>query len=196
MDGEALGEGSDVGDKATNKAMTDAYKYFLRQLFMIAGGADPDRTSSEELARAAKSKNQPPQNRGQSKPSSGKPEKPIAQRFTDALGYIAKLSDQAAIGKAYQEAKKIGFDKDQMAKIANACATRATLLYIAAVGKAADLEAVEAIQKAAEVDKLGTDNLGKIRAAAEKRQAAIVGDSGSGDDGQTHTDDEPEPLNF
>ncbi len=39
----ARGEGMDTGDKANNKAMTCAYKYALRQTFMIETGDDPDR---------------------------------------------------------------------------------------------------------------------------------------------------------
>jgi hypothetical protein len=45
---KALGEGSDAGDKAVNKAMTDMYKYALRQTFMIETGDDPDEHASEE----------------------------------------------------------------------------------------------------------------------------------------------------
>ena len=42
------GTGIDVGDKATYKAMTGAYKYCLRQLFCIETGDDPDDTGSRE----------------------------------------------------------------------------------------------------------------------------------------------------
>lgn len=45
---EAYGEGSDSGDKSVNKAMTDAYKYALRQTFMIETGDDPDKDASQE----------------------------------------------------------------------------------------------------------------------------------------------------
>lgn len=45
---QALGEGADAGDKAVNKAMTDMYKYALRQAFMIETGDDPDAEASEE----------------------------------------------------------------------------------------------------------------------------------------------------
>lgn len=44
----ALGEGADAGDKAVNKAMTDFYKYALRQTFMIETGDDPDSEPSVE----------------------------------------------------------------------------------------------------------------------------------------------------
>lgn len=46
----ARGEGSDSGDKAVGKAMTGAYKYALRQTFLIETGDDPDKYASEERA--------------------------------------------------------------------------------------------------------------------------------------------------
>lgn len=42
-----LGEGGDVGDKSGPKAMTCAFKYALRQAFMIETGDDPDRFASQ-----------------------------------------------------------------------------------------------------------------------------------------------------
>lgn len=45
----SLGEGKDSGDKAIPKALTGAYKYALRQTFMLETGDDPDKVSSEEL---------------------------------------------------------------------------------------------------------------------------------------------------
>jgi len=44
----AFGEGSDTGDKALAKAMTNAYKYALLQTCMISSGDDPDHTASQE----------------------------------------------------------------------------------------------------------------------------------------------------
>lgn len=49
----AAGEGTDIGDKATPKAMTQAMKYALRQSLAIETGDDPDRQPSEEQARPA-----------------------------------------------------------------------------------------------------------------------------------------------
>jgi hypothetical protein len=46
--GQALGEGSDIGDKVLNKCMTAAYKYFLRETCMISTGDDPDHEASQE----------------------------------------------------------------------------------------------------------------------------------------------------
>lgn len=42
------GEGADTGDKSSNKAMTGAFKYALRQAFMIETGDDPDVTPSDD----------------------------------------------------------------------------------------------------------------------------------------------------
>ena len=43
IDVVAAGEGMDSGDKSSNKAMTCALKYALRQTFLIETGDDPDR---------------------------------------------------------------------------------------------------------------------------------------------------------
>lgn len=46
---EAWGEGTDMGDKATNKAMTGAFKYMLGQLLVIGDSAsDADHTTPPE----------------------------------------------------------------------------------------------------------------------------------------------------
>ncbi len=45
------GEGSDTGDKASNKALTGAYKYALRQTFCIETGDDPDEHASAPMER-------------------------------------------------------------------------------------------------------------------------------------------------
>ncbi len=47
------GAGADVGDKATAKAMTIAFKYALRQALMIETGDDPDEHSSDPQERQA-----------------------------------------------------------------------------------------------------------------------------------------------
>lgn len=48
----APGEGADSGDKSGNKANTCAYKYALRQTFVIETGDDPDEEASEKSQRA------------------------------------------------------------------------------------------------------------------------------------------------
>jgi hypothetical protein len=52
IDVVAPGEGADSGDKSGNKANTCAYKYALRQTFVIETGDDPDDEPSEKQARA------------------------------------------------------------------------------------------------------------------------------------------------
>lgn len=54
IDVVALGEGADSGDKSSNKALTGAFKYALRQTFVIETGDDPDREPSEHQERAEK----------------------------------------------------------------------------------------------------------------------------------------------
>ncbi len=48
--GSAWGEGTDMGDKATSKAMTMAFKYWLTQAFAISttDAADPDKDTPAE----------------------------------------------------------------------------------------------------------------------------------------------------
>jgi hypothetical protein len=45
----SLGQGADIGDKATSKAATNGRKYALRHLFNIATGDDPDAFHSEQI---------------------------------------------------------------------------------------------------------------------------------------------------
>ena len=52
----AVGEGADVGDKSAPKAMTGAYKYLLRETFLLKTGDDPDLDASvprQEQRKAA-----------------------------------------------------------------------------------------------------------------------------------------------
>jgi len=46
IDIETVGLGADTGDKSSNKAMTGALKYALRQAFLIETGDDPDKDAS------------------------------------------------------------------------------------------------------------------------------------------------------
>lgn len=45
---QTLGEASDTGDKAVPKAMTCAFKYALREMFLIETGDDPDTQPSDQ----------------------------------------------------------------------------------------------------------------------------------------------------
>ena len=51
---KTFGEAMDSGDKATNKAMTAAFKYALRESFLISTGDDPDDTASEPTASSTR----------------------------------------------------------------------------------------------------------------------------------------------
>lgn len=52
IEAAAVGEGSDSGDKAFNKAQTGMFKYAIRQTFMIETGDDPDKDPSDQMERA------------------------------------------------------------------------------------------------------------------------------------------------
>jgi len=59
---QTKGSGQDAGDKRTYKALTGAFKYAQRQLYMIPTGDDPDTQSTDEnlekIDKAAKSDNE------------------------------------------------------------------------------------------------------------------------------------------
>ena len=74
FDVTASGEGADVGDKSSNKAMTSAFKYALRQSFMIETGDDPDKTPSQPQA-------EPQQQNGQTLPDPPKPTAAMMRKF-------------------------------------------------------------------------------------------------------------------
>jgi len=100
---EAYGEGSDAGDKSLNKAMTDAYKYALRQTFMIETGDDPDKEAEDTAPK-------------KSVVDSAKElgAKEIAQKISsdlkDAVGgmtiEMAKTAKSSTTGKTYGELSK------------------------------------------------------------------------------------------
>jgi len=52
IDSFATGEGADAGDKSSNKALTGAYKYALRQTFCIETGDDPDNFEGQQRKTA------------------------------------------------------------------------------------------------------------------------------------------------
>jgi len=87
---ESYGEGSDSGDKSVNKAMTDLYKYALRQTFMIETGDDPDKDASEP---AVKQESKPAQK------AAGKlviPDKPTISDYWQITRIQLKWTEQKA----------------------------------------------------------------------------------------------------
>lgn len=103
-----IGEGMDSGDKASNKAMSVAFKYAAFELFCIPTEemVDPDAETHEVKAKAPQKPAQPPQNPAainkvpnvppieQKKPEPPKPSNPV-------LNYLAK--ERAAL----MEARKV-----------------------------------------------------------------------------------------
>lgn len=83
IDAVACGEGSDTGDKATNKAMTGAYKYALRQTFCIETGDDPDRFQPEPKSNG-KAQAEPDQSGDDDSPA--EMTLPTARAFTTSSG--------------------------------------------------------------------------------------------------------------
>lgn len=200
--GQALGEGSDRGDKSINKAMTGAYKYFLRQLAMIAGGLDPDKTSSDQLARAEqvsgnsnRTQTRAPDKKAAPKEESAKVEKKIEDRAKDAIAFVKKQNTHEAILAAAKRAGEV-FSGRLLDSVHVACANRATELYIEAIKKAETLEAMDAEKASATACKVGAANLSKIAEAISTRSAELFGseseDSGEGDAGE----DDAEPIDF
>ncbi len=69
-DGYSVGEASDAGDKACNKAMTAAKKYALLQSFCLETGEDdPDHSPSSEQERKLERKRPPSNGNGKSDPA-------------------------------------------------------------------------------------------------------------------------------
>lgn len=100
------GEAMDSGDKATNKAMSAAYKYAAMQAFCIPteGDNDADATTHEVAPRAQK-------------PAPVKPAKPTAEQETKALDWVASIEEAADMDalqhrykRAYGEIHPLGFD--------------------------------------------------------------------------------------
>ncbi len=70
---QSIGEGMDAGDKATNKAMTAAYKYMVRHTLAISTGDDGDAQASETTTASTYQ----PQSYGATPPASTS--RPVAQ---------------------------------------------------------------------------------------------------------------------
>ena len=99
IDVQALGEGSDVGDKTLNKCMTGAFKYILRQSFMISTGEDPDHSASQETTasqqRPAQQQPRPAQQTAAQRNAAMAQSGAMTGALSDAqLNYIEKLLDE------------------------------------------------------------------------------------------------------
>lgn len=122
---EAIGEGSDIGDKASAKAMTMAIKYALRQAFFVRTGTDdPDKTPSEESAKKPVQKaldsggNKP--NNTQASGNSGV--------FDRALQAMKSAATEVDINRYIQAASERNFDAAQMAELKRLASVRSAEL--------------------------------------------------------------------
>lgn len=113
----SLGEASDSSDKSLPKAMTQAYKYVLRQAFLLPTGDDPDRHQSGGERGAGRNAEPPPQ---QQKPSD-------PDRVRVALAKIGAAATMDALTAIVQTAKK-WFTEDALKSIYAAANARAAVL--------------------------------------------------------------------
>ncbi len=95
------GEGSDTGDKASNKALTGAYKYAIRQTFCIETGDDPDEHASGPMER---------KKQGAEK----QPETPKERLVRELKPHY---KDVGAIAAAMKQEPAITFDADKFDEI-------------------------------------------------------------------------------
>lgn len=105
---KTYGEAMDSGDKATNKAMSAAYKYAAMQAFCIPteGDNDADATTHEIAPRRRAA--------------------PFDSNETFSL--IANAGSIKALTNLYHQAQDQGANPEQMAKVADACAARKAML--------------------------------------------------------------------
>jgi len=96
IDVQALGEGADSGDKSSNKAMTCAFKYALRQTFAIETGDDPDKDQNNEY--------QQPTTQTAPAPKAKTPQSQLAKLLSDAR--MSTTVDQCR--SFYASAQKMG----------------------------------------------------------------------------------------
>jgi len=107
------GEGADSGDKSSNKALTGAYKYALRQTFCIETGDDPDLEPSSKQERKPGTQTSATRPTTTSTPASATSQPPAPVVVTETLEqakarlteeltkeFAAKYPDRAAIGAA------------------------------------------------------------------------------------------------
>lgn len=124
-----LGEGMDSGDKASNKAMSVAYKYAAFQLFCIptAEMVDPDEESHEVAPKTAK--NAPKQAQqtparentpAQVTTAATVPQNPPADPVPPVLEYLAKEREALRVVREVTKAENNAIWKAQVAALLNA----------------------------------------------------------------------------
>ena len=114
---KTYGEAMDSGDKATNKAMSAAYKYAAMQTFCIPTEGDNDADlHTHEVAPRRRSQGPDPSWRAA----------PFDSNETFSL--IANAGSVKALTNLYHQAQDQGASPEQMAKVADACAARKAIL--------------------------------------------------------------------
>lgn len=116
IDLETIGEGMDSGDKASNKAMSAAYKYALFQLLCIPTEAVDSETDNHEVepkgkpANKSTAKKQP----SKKKEASDSVIKPVIERFQEAYGQ----NDLDRIEKGISKVKdpESGFNESEISE--------------------------------------------------------------------------------
>lgn len=87
---QTVGEGTDMGDKATSKAQTMAFKYLLWPALAIASNEDPDGETPQETTRAAQreqSYREPPPPSNEDPDAATSPQLNKIRRLVNSLGY-------------------------------------------------------------------------------------------------------------
>lgn len=107
---ESFGYGIDPQDKGPGKAVSYAFKYALLKVFCLETGDDPERDSIEY---------QPEH----------KPHRRAAPfDSNETFSLIANAGSVKALTNLYHQAQDQGASPEQMAKVADACAARKTIL--------------------------------------------------------------------
>jgi ERF superfamily len=123
LDVMSLGEGSDSGDKAVNKAMTGAYKYALRQSMLISTGDDPDAYAGPESVAAGYQAPAPEPPASQPAPPSRAIQR-LANRPADPsanwLNRLAELATKAGFANLQAACDGYGWQLDTLKSDANA----------------------------------------------------------------------------
>lgn len=106
---KTYGEAMDSGDKATNKAMSAAYKYAAMQAFCIPteGDNDADLHTHEVKAR---------------------PKGISVEDLGSILDYIDVAETEKALQNLWHQAKQGGASESQLAAVTNACAARKAII--------------------------------------------------------------------
>lgn len=108
----SLGEASDVSDKAVAKAQTIAYKYVLRQAFLLETGDDPDKAPSHERTGAGAGA-APPKGKAKADEQKANPAS-LEERFEKCRAALANAPNLDELEKYRRVYRKITFDTEQV----------------------------------------------------------------------------------